>query len=116
MDRFSTRQGANFSRGNPWTSFTGGYTSAGFYAYGFGLHSDTSEPSGTLNFSRIDTAILQVRTKAAVIVDITAPSATTVPESMTTVGANILNTIYVWGPNFNVLRIASGMGGMAYAN
>ena len=116
VDRFSTRQGVYFSRGNPWTSFTGGYTSAGIYAYGFGLHSDSSEPSGTLNFSRIDTAVLQVRTKAAVIVDITVPSATTVPESMTTVGANILNTMYVWGPNFNVLRIASGMGGLAYAN
>lgn len=116
VDRFSTRKGSYFSRGNPWTSFSGTYTSAGVYAYGFGLRSDIRDPTGTLNFSRIDTAILQVRTKAAVIADIKIPSATTVTESMTTIGANILNTICVWAPNFNVLKITRGMGGMAYAN
>lgn len=116
LDRFSTREGGYFTRGNPWTSFSGGYASSGIYAYGFGLHSNRAKPTGTLNFSRIDSAILHVRTKAAVIADVTQPSNTTVTESMTTVGANILNTCYVWAPNFNVLRIMSGMGGMAYAN
>ena len=33
-----------------------------------------------------------------------------------TTNTNVLSTMYVWAPNYNVLRIMSGMGGMAYAN
>jgi hypothetical protein len=117
VDRMAARRGSYFSRGNPWTTFSGGYCSAGIYAMGFGAYTDRDEPTGTCNFSRIDTAILQVRTKAAVITDATVGSNTvTIEESMTTVGANVLNTMYVWGPNYNVLRIMNGMGGMAFAN
>jgi hypothetical protein len=39
-----------------------------------------------------------------------------VTENMTTVGANILNNLLVWAPNFNILKISDGMGGLAFAN
>jgi len=117
VDRASDRRGGYFTRGNPWTTFGGGYLSSGIYAMGFGVNTDLDQPTGTLNFSRIDTSLLHLRTKAAVITDITQGSNTvTVTESMTTVGAIVLNTLYVWGPNFNVLRIMNGMGGLAFAN
>lgn len=116
VDRFAKRKGGYFTRGNPWTTFTGGYLSSGVYAYGFGVHSEISNPTGTLNFSRIDTSILKLRTKAATIAAITPSNTVTVTEEMTTVGANILNTCLVWAVNYNVLRINSGMGGMAFAN
>jgi hypothetical protein len=83
---------------------------------GFGVNTDLDQPTGTLNFSRIDTTLLHLKTKAAVIQTIEASNTVTVTEKMTTVGANVLNTLLVWGPNFNVLRIMNGMGGMAFAN
>jgi len=116
VDRFSSRGGSYFTTGNPWTAFSGGYLSAGIYAYGFGIQSEKSDPTGTLNFSRIDNAILHVRTKAAVITTIQASNTATVTEEMTTVGANVLNTLYVWAVNYNVLRITAGMGGLAYSS
>jgi hypothetical protein len=88
--------------------------SSGLYAYGFGIHSDRIDPSGTLNFSRIDNAALHIRTKAAIVEDVNAPG--NVTELMTTVGANVLNTLYVWAPNYNVFKIQSGMGGMQFSS
>ena len=58
--------------------------------YSFALKPEDHQPSGTCNFSRIDTAILEF--------DV-APTA-----------GNI------YAVNYNVLRIMSGMGGLAYSN
>lgn len=116
VDRLDDQRGSYFTRADPWTSFSGGYLSSGIYTYGFGIHSDNSDPSGTLNFSRIDMSVLNIRTKAATIAAIAPSSTETVTEQMTTVGASVLNRILVWGVNYNVLRIASGMGGLAYAS
>ena len=58
--------------------------------YSFALKPEEHQPSGTCNFSRIDTAIL----------DLT--------------GNNRTGEIYA--VNYNVLRIMSGMGGLAYSN
>jgi hypothetical protein len=57
--------------------------------YSFGLKPEEHQPSGTCNFSRIDTAQLVF-------------SAT--------------DTCTVYAVNYNVLRIMSGMGGLAYSN
>ena len=58
--------------------------------YSFALKPEEHQPSGTCNFSRIDTAIL----------DLT--------------GNDKAGEIYA--VNYNVLRIMSGMGGLAYSN
>lgn len=116
VDRFDERRGSYFTRGQPWTSFSGGYMSSGMYAYGFGCHSDRDDPTGTLNFSRVDNATLHIRTKAAVLANTTDPSNTPVTEEMTVATSNVLNTFYVWAVNYNVLRIKSGMGGLAYSS
>ena len=40
----------------------------------------------------------------------------TIAKSYYLSASNVLSTMYVWAPNYNVLRIMSGMGGLAYAN
>ena len=59
--------------------------------YSFALKPEEHQPSGTCNFSRIDSSRLEFGT---------APS----------------GTVNVYAHNYNVLRIMSGMGGLAYSN
>jgi len=63
------------------------------YNYSFALKPEEHQPSGTCNFSRIDNAALNFLTG-------------TINDS----------TITVYAVNYNVLRIMSGMGGLAYSN
>ena len=67
------------------------------YCYSFSLKPEEHQPSGTCNFSRIDSAQL--------IFD-DAPGGTT----------GTTGTLKVFAVNYNVLRIMSGMGGLAYSN
>ena len=89
-DRFSTQNAVFFERVQPHTHHT--RSAAGINVYSFALNPEEHQPSGTCNFSRIDNATLSVKTKA----DTAA--------------------LYVYGVNYNVLRIMSGMGGVAYSN
>ena len=77
--------------------------------YSFALKPEEHQPSGTCNFSRIDNAQL---TGNALTVETTF-----VPQSAVGVvneSANVRLTIFA--VNYNVLRIMSGMGGLAYSN
>ena len=58
--------------------------------YSFALKPEEHQPSGTCNFSRIDTAHLNFSASA--------------------------NVSVIYAVNYNVLRIMSGMGGLAYSN
>jgi hypothetical protein len=62
------------------------------YVYSFALNPEEHQPSGTCNFSRIDNATLQLT------------------------NVNISGVLKVFAVNYNVLRIMSGMGGLAYSN
>jgi len=62
------------------------------YTYSFALKPEEHQPSGTCNFSRIDNAILQLTS------------------------VTIAGILKVYAVNYNVLRIMSGMGGLAYSN
>ena len=59
--------------------------------YSFSLRPEDHQPSGTCNFSRIDTARLIT-------------------------GANLSSDDHIYAVNYNILRIMSGMGGVAYSN
>ena len=78
------------------------------YLYSFALRPEEHQPSGTCNFSRIDNTILEFET---VVGDTTSP---VVPDLPIKAAANALMTVYA--RNYNVLRIMSGMGGLAYSN
>ena len=66
--------------------------------YSFALKPEEHQPSGTCNFSRIDNAQLQINVGVS--------------------GGNSLSstTDVIYAVNYNVLRIMSGMGGLAYSN
>ena len=64
------------------------------YCYSFALKPEEHQPSGTCNFSRIDNAVMQV----------------------TKTSAAAATKLDVYAVNYNVLRIMSGMGGLAYSN
>ena len=102
-DRFSVRDGAYFSYVQPYQHHTNIPSNPGISVYSFALKPEDHQPSGTLNMSRIDTATLMVTTKNVV----TATSSST---------AATFDGINIYAVNYNVLRILSGMGGLAYSN
>jgi hypothetical protein len=103
-DRFSVRDGTYFSYVQPFQHHTNIPTNPGINVYSFALKPEDHQPSGTLNMSRIDTATLMVTTKS----DLKNKLAS--QDSLTYEGINI------YAVNYNVLRILSGMGGLAYSN
>jgi hypothetical protein len=73
----------------------------GIYSYSFALKPEEHQPSGTCNFSRIDTATIVMTMSGDYIID----EATD----------NNWN-VRVYATNYNVLRIMSGMAGLSYSN
>ena len=92
-ERFTPRDVKYFTRAQVWEHHTG-YGAVtnpdGIGVYSFALKPEEHQPSGTCNFSRIDNAVITNtdNRKAGVCYAI----------------------------NYNVLRIMSGMGGLAYSN
>jgi len=100
-DRFAARDWRYFSRTQVYQHHTGpgglaaagesdGAFSDGIGVYSFALKPEEHQPSGTCNFSRIDNA-----------------------QFVQTANATATK---VYAVNYNVLRIMSGMGGLAYSN
>ena len=92
-DRFAERRGGYFSLVQPYQhhDYTPTIYNNGINVYSFAIKPEEHQPSGTLNMSRIDTAVLSV-------------------------ASSVSGTIYIFTVNYNVLRILSGMGGLAYSN
>jgi hypothetical protein len=93
------------------TDLKNGLISDSICVYSFALNPEEHQPSGTCNFSRIDTAVLN--TSQAV-------DNNTDNNLEASKGAQALNNINqeakIVAINYNVLRIMSGMGGLAYSN
>ena len=97
QDRFSEREGTYFDLVQPFQHHTRA-PDTGINVYSFALRPEEHQPSGTCNFSRIDNATLQL-----------------VLSNATVTGTNTAK-VRVYAVNYNVLRIMSGMGGLAYSN
>jgi hypothetical protein len=96
-DRFTARNLKYFTRNQVWDCHTGfGATGVpdAIALYSFALRPEEHQPSGTCNFSRIDTAQL----------------------SFLGGSGETINALTIYAVNYNVLRIMSGMGGLAYSN
>jgi hypothetical protein len=91
-DRFATRAGKYFTHVQPYQHHENIPSTAGINVYSFALKPEEHQPSGTLNFSRIDSAVLDITTAATAV------------------------RARVYATNYNVLRVMSGMGGLAYSN
>ena len=103
-DRFAARDYRYFTRTQVWEHFSGpggldsdaagaaGKFNDSIAVYSFALKPEEHQPSGTCNFSRIDNAQLVTSDQRA------------------------NSTQFLYAVNYNVLRIMSGMGGLAYSN
>jgi len=97
--RFAPRYLEYFTKTQVWQHHTGfgginasggaGGSNNSIAVYSFALKPEEHQPSGTCNFSRIDNAILISR---------------------------VSTSLNIYAINYNVLRIMSGMGGLAYSN
>ena len=96
-DRFAVREGDYFNYVQPFQHHTNVPVHNSINVYSFALKPEEHQPSGTLNMSRIDTATLMVNANPA-------------DTGLSYQGINI------YAVNYNVLRILSGMGGLAYSN
>ena len=92
QDRFKEQKGKYFNQVQAFNHHSGNPV-PGVYSYSFALKPEEHQPTGTCNFSRIDNAQVAVLTK------------TGAPETM-----------HMFATNYNVLRIQSGMGGLAFSN
>jgi hypothetical protein len=93
-DRFSARPGAYFRLVQPYEHHVR-VPDKSIYVYSFALEdADSKQPNGSSNFTRFDSAQLQV------VLNASLPS----------------GRVQIYAPNFNILRIASGMGGLAFAS
>lgn len=97
QDRFSERLGSYFDVVQPFQHHTAS-PDTGINVYSFALRPEEHQPSGTCNFSRIDNASLQLVV------------------SSNSVGGASTSKVRVYATNYNVLRVMSGMGGLAYSN
>ena len=103
-DRFASRDSKYFSRVQVLEHHSGpgglatiisagknvGSLNDAICVYSFALKPEEHQPSGTCNFSRIDNAVLEA--------------------------TGLTGSAVVYAVNYNVLRIMSGMGGLAYSN
>ena len=108
QDRFSRRDGAYFNYVQPWQCHSN-TPADGINMFSFALNPEEHQPSGTCNMSRIDNATLNLDFVTATNVYGPAPSSVSVAVS-SDAKCNIYAT------NYNVLRIMSGMAGLAYSN
>jgi hypothetical protein len=97
QDRFSEREGSYFDVVQPFQHHTRA-PDTGINVYSFALRPEEHQPSGSCNFSRIDNAVLQLVLSAA------------------TVSGTSTAKVRVYAVNYNVLRVMSGMAGVAYSN
>ena len=93
QDRFKEQQGKYFNQYQPYV-YHSGVPYPGVYCYSFALQPEEHQPTGTCNFSRIDNAQVALNMKSGY--------------------ATPLQKMFA--VNYNILRIQSGMGGLAFSN
>jgi hypothetical protein len=94
QDRFKEQSGKYFNQVQPFYHHSGN-PYPGIYSYSFALKPEEHQPTGTCNFSRIDNAQVSVTQKA---------------------DTDRTTSMHMFAVNYNVLRIQSGMGGLAFSN
>ena len=97
QDRFSEREGSYFDVVQPYQHHTRN-PDTGINVYSFALRPEEHQPSGSCNFSRIDNAVLQLVLSAGAVASVATAK------------------VRVYAVNYNILRVMSGMAGVAYSN
>jgi len=97
QDRFSEREGSYFDVVQPYQHHTRA-PDTGINVYSFALRPEEHQPSGSCNFSRIDNAVLQLVLSSGAVSGVKTAK------------------VRVYALSYNVLRVMSGMAGIAYSN
>ena len=97
QDRFKEQTGKYFNQVQPYQHHSGS-PMPGIYSYSFALKPEEHQPTGTCNFSRIDNAQVAIKLKDLTNTSLATPS------------------LDMFAVNYNVLRVQSGMGGLAFSN
>ena len=95
QDRFKEQSGKYFNQVQSYQHHSG-TPYAGIYSYSFALKPEEHQPTGTCNFSRIDNAQVAIKCR--------------------NVGGATSKNLDMFAVNYNVLRVQSGMGGLAFSN
>jgi len=93
QDRFKEQIGKYFNQYQPYV-YHSGTPYPGVYVYSFALQPEEHQPTGTCNFSRIDNAQVAINMKSGYSTPLQR----------------------MFAVNYNILRIQSGMGGLAFSN
>lgn len=108
-DRMTVRQGEYFRLYQNHMYHTRVPQTNYIYTYSFALRPEEHQPSGTCNFSRVDSSQL----------GITLRNTTTQPGNQDSLPFQDYTEppMYnIFAPSFNILRVMGGMGGLAYSN
>ena len=127
QDRLDRRPGTYYNKVQPYQHHTGSFNlvrggtadferqrQPGAYMYSFALRPEEHQPSGTCNFSRIDTATLVLSVNGQWF----NPNSLNPqdPVDDISIGEDDAWNVRVYAVNYNILRVMSGMGGLAYSN
>ena len=93
-ERFKSQSGKYFNSVQPFQTHSG-CPMPGLYSYSFALEPEKHQPSGTCNFSRVDTATATLKMKST---------------------ATTNTNMYMFASGYNVLRVQNGTCGLAYSN
>ena len=104
QDRFQTRSSEYFDQVQPYQHFTG-CPQSGVNVYSFAIKPEDHQPSGTCNFSRIDNVNLNLT-----LIDLGGDARNGYPAVL------VPSEVHIYAFSYNVFRVASGMGGLAYSN
>lgn len=94
QDRMKIQPGKYFNQMQSFNHHTGN-PCPGIYSYSFAIHPEDHQPTGTCNFSRVDNSQAAITLKQ---------------------GVSAGSFLEIFAVNYNVLRIQSGMGGLAFSN
>ena len=92
QERFQTMDGDYFNKVVPYEHHTNIPNSKGINVYSFALRPEEQQPSGALNFSKVDNSQLEIN-----------------------LNNSNAGKVRVYGVNYNILKIAGGMGAIGYS-
>lgn len=96
VERFSTRT-ADYFRLVQNYQYHSHYSTKNIYTYSFGIYPEKQQPTGSCNMSKFSNSTLHL--------------------DYSTINHSVSDMILkVYGSNYNILRIMSGMGGLAFSN
>ena len=107
LPRFQTKEGRYFRLVQPYQHHTN-IPISHVYSWSAAIHPEEAQPSGSVNFSRIDNVELIFEMQDTL----------NIPTKVTGTGSHSTGdfSVLVYGRSWNIMRYKEGLGGLAYSN